>query len=89
MVKSLPLSSNVKLTPLERRAAVLAARTLGLSIAGVDMLRCERGPLVMSVNSTPELEAIEGATRVDVAGAIAEFVEKALQPQGELEPAHV
>ncbi len=68
----------VKLTPDERRAAVLATRTLGLDVAGVDLLRSERGPLVIDVNASPELEDIEKATGVDVADQVIAFVEKPL-----------
>jgi ribosomal protein S6--L-glutamate ligase len=69
-------AEKVKLTPEERRSATLAARTLGLNVAGVDMLRSERGPLVLEVNSSPGLEGIETATGVDVAGRIIAFLEK-------------
>jgi ribosomal protein S6--L-glutamate ligase len=49
-----------------------AARLLNLDIAGVDLLESERGPLVLEVNSSPGLEGIEGATGINVAGAIIE-----------------
>ena len=68
-------AEKVKLSPQERRTALLAAQTMGLKVAGVDMLRSAEGPLVMAVNSTPELECIERTTRVDVAGKIIEFLE--------------
>lgn len=64
-----------KLTTKERRTAVRAAKALGLNVAGVDLIRSERGPLVLEVNSSPGLEGIEGATGVDVASEIIEFVE--------------
>lgn len=64
-----------KLTTKERRTAVKAAKALGLPVAGVDLLRSERGPLVLEVNSSPGLEGIEAATGVDVAAEIIEFVE--------------
>ena len=51
-------------------------RALGLNIAGVDMMRSDRGPLVLEVNSSPGLEGIEEASGKDVAGAMIEFVEK-------------
>lgn len=70
----------VKLTPQERRTAIRAAKWLGLNVAGVDILRSERGPLVMEVNSSPGLEGIEGATGKDVAGMIVEFIEKNAKP---------
>lgn len=66
----------IKLDPTEREAAVKAARTLGLNVAGVDIIQSERGPLVLEVNSSPGLEGIEGSTGVDVAGAIISFISK-------------
>ncbi|HVV69050.1 MAG TPA: 30S ribosomal protein S6--L-glutamate ligase [Gammaproteobacteria bacterium] len=68
--------SEVELTPEELKTAVLAANLTGLNIAGVDMLRSERGPLIIEVNSSPGLEGIERTTGKDVAGAIIEFVER-------------
>ena len=59
----------------ERRIAVQAASALGLGVAGVDMLRSKRGPLILEVNASPGLEGIESATGVDVAGAILQFLE--------------
>jgi ribosomal protein S6--L-glutamate ligase len=53
---------------------------MGLNVAGVDLLRSERGPLVMEVNSSPGLEGIESATGKDVAGMIVEFIEKNAKP---------
>ena len=66
----------VKLSPEERSIAVRAAKTMGLNVAGVDILRSNHGPVVMEVNSSPELEGIEAATGKDVAGAIIEFIAK-------------
>jgi ribosomal protein S6--L-glutamate ligase len=66
----------IELTTEEKATAIKAAKKLGLAIAGVDMLRSERGPLVMEVNSSPGLEGIEGATKVDIAGKIIEYVER-------------
>ena len=65
-----------KLTKAERQAALVAARSMGLSIAGVDMLQSDRGPLILEVNSSPGLEGIERATQKDIAGRIISFVEK-------------
>jgi ribosomal protein S6--L-glutamate ligase len=69
-----------RLTPSERTTAIKAANILGLHVAGVDILRSERGPLVMEVNSSPGLEGIEKATRKNVAGAIIEFIEENARP---------
>jgi len=73
-------ASLVKITPEERATAVSAAKVLGLSVAGVDLLRSERGPLVMEVNSSPGLEGIESASGKDVAGIIIEELEKNARP---------
>jgi len=59
---------------------VKAAKALGLNVAGVDLLRSDRGPLVLEVNSSPGLEGIEAATGVDVAGAIAELAARRSGP---------
>jgi len=66
----------VKISPEERKTAVRSARVMGLNVAGVDLLRSSRGPVVMEVNSSPGLEGIEKATHKDVAGLIIEFIEK-------------
>ena len=70
----------VKITPEERATAIKAAKIMGLNVAGVDILRSDRGPLVMEVNSSPGLEGIEMATDKDVAGMIIGFVEKNAKP---------
>lgn len=69
-------ASIVKLTPEERLTAIRAANTMGLNVCGVDILRSNRGPVVMEVNSSPGLEGIEGATGKDVAGMVIQFIEK-------------
>ena len=66
----------VKITPEERKTAVRSAKIMGLNVAGVDLLRSARGPVVMEVNSSPGLEGIEKATGKDVASMIIEFIEK-------------
>lgn len=70
----------IKLTPEERSTAVRAAKTMGLNVSGVDMLRSNHGPVVMEVNSSPGLEGIEDATGVDVAAKIFDFIEKNAKP---------
>jgi ribosomal protein S6--L-glutamate ligase len=70
----------VKLSPEERSTATRAAKAMGLNVCGVDMLRSNHGPVVMEVNSSPGLEGIEGATKLDVAGKIIEFIEKNAKP---------
>ncbi|HEY0180933.1 MAG TPA: 30S ribosomal protein S6--L-glutamate ligase [Dokdonella sp.] len=78
------LHRGAKATPVELSAhetttALRAARLIGLGIAGVDLLRSERGPLVLEVNSSPGLEGIEAATGVDVATAVVRHLERALR----------
>ena len=75
-------ASLTKITPQERRTAVAAAKIMGLNVAGVDLLRSSRGPLVMEVNSSPGLEGIETATGKDIAGMIIEFIQKTQQVKG-------
>lgn len=74
-------ASKVKLTPAETDTALRAARVMGLGVAGVDLLRSKRGPLVLEVNSSPGLEGIEGATGIDVAGAIIDYLAASVRPK--------
>ncbi len=60
----------------EKRIAIRAAGSLGLGIAGVDLLRSNRGPLLLEVNASPGLEGIEAASGVDVSGQIIRHLEK-------------
>jgi ribosomal protein S6--L-glutamate ligase len=64
-----------KLSQEERRAALKAARAMGLQICGVDMVRSSRGPLILEVNSSPGLEGVELATDRDIAKSIIDYVE--------------
>ena len=66
----------VKISPDERKTAVRSAAVMGLNVAGVDLLRSSRGPVVMEVNSSPGLQGIEVATKKDVATLVIEFIEK-------------
>ncbi|TQK68391.1 SSU ribosomal protein S6P modification protein [Nocardioides sp. SLBN-35] len=65
----------VELDPAYEQVAVRAAQIMGLKVAGVDMLEAKSGPLVMEVNSSPGLEGIETATKLDVAGAIIDYID--------------
>ncbi|REK25012.1 MAG: 30S ribosomal protein S6--L-glutamate ligase [Actinobacteria bacterium] len=65
----------IKLTPKERATAIRAAKTMGLAIAGVDMIQSESGPMVLEVNSSPGLEGIEKASEKDIAGEIIDYIE--------------
>lgn len=68
------------ITARERAIAVKAASTLGLDVAGVDILRAERGPLVMEVNASPGLEGVETTTGLDIAGMMIEYIEQRGRP---------
>jgi ribosomal protein S6--L-glutamate ligase len=73
----------IKLSRSEKTTALKAVRSMGLAIAGVDMLQSKRGPLVLEVNSSPGLEGIEKATGVNIAGKIIEYVvESTLKKRG-------
>lgn len=73
-------ASKVKLSPQERQIAIMAAKTMGLKVAGVDLIRSNHGPLVLEINSSPGLEGIEKATSVNVAKKIIEYIEKNAKP---------
>ncbi len=66
----------VRITRDERRLAIQAARSMGLDVAGVDIIRSSKGPLLLEVNSSPGLEGIEGATEKDIAMKIIKAVEE-------------
>ncbi len=65
----------VQLDPDFEQTAVRSAQIMGLRVAGVDMLEGKDGPLVMEVNSSPGLEGIENATKLDVAGEIIDYID--------------
>ena len=66
----------VDLTPEEIKIAIQAVKATGLKVAGVDLLRSKKGPVVIEINSSPGLEGIEKITGVDVADLIIAFIEK-------------
>ena len=68
------------LTPDEEMTALKSVDALGLNVAGVDMLRSNRGPLVMEVNASPGIEGIEKATGIDIAGAMIDLLEAHAKP---------
>ncbi|MFM9938552.1 MAG: 30S ribosomal protein S6--L-glutamate ligase [Hyphomicrobiaceae bacterium] len=70
----------VDLTPEEQATALKAVEAIGLNVAGVDMLRSSRGPLVLEVNASPGIEGIEHASGIDVAGAMIAFLEAKAKP---------
>lgn len=80
-------ASLVKITPAERRIAIRATKVLGLKVAGVDIIRSDKGPLLLEVNSSPGLEGIENATGKDIAGTMIASIEKHLKWVRPLTPA--
>lgn len=77
-------ASVVKITQEEKALAIKATKVLGLQVAGVDIIRSERGPLLLEVNSSPGLEGIEVATGKDIAGMVIASIEKKLKWKREL-----
>jgi ribosomal protein S6--L-glutamate ligase len=69
----------VKITREERRLAIKASRILNLAVAGVDIIRSNKGPLLLEVNSSPGLEGIESATGKDIANEMIIAIEKKLK----------
>jgi ribosomal protein S6--L-glutamate ligase len=72
-------ASTIKITAEERKLAIKAAKILDLPVAGVDIIRSNKGPLLLEVNSSPGLEGIEGATGLDIANIMMESIEKKLK----------
>ena len=68
-------TNQVKLTDQEIHIAVKACSILGLSIAGVDLMRSDRGPLILEVNSSPGLQGIESCTQINIADKIFQYIE--------------
>ena len=69
-------ASIIELSEEEENTALVAAKAMGLGVAGVDMLQSSHGPLVLEVNSSPGLEGIETATGTDIARKIIRYVER-------------
>lgn len=74
-------ASKVSLSPQERAIAIGAAKTMGLKVAGVDLIRSNHGPLVLEINSSPGLEGIEKATGINIASKIIQYIEKNAKPK--------
>ncbi len=77
------LAEAVKISKQEREIAIKAANIMGLRMAGVDLLRSSRGPLILEINSSPGLEGIEKSTGKDVAGAVIDHIIKHAKPMSE------
>ena len=68
-------TKHIDLTSEEKEIAIKSTKVLGLNVAGVDLMRSKRGPLVLEVNSSPGLQGIELLTGADVAGEIISYIE--------------
>lgn len=73
------IATPIEITKEEEHMAVRAANIMGLNIAGIDIVRSERGPLIIEVNASPGLEGIEKTTGVDVADEIISFIENSVK----------
>ena len=69
-------ASIIKPTAEEKKIAIKAAKAMDLKVAGVDIIRSSKGPLLLEVNSSPGLEGIENATNKDIAGEMIKAIEK-------------
>ncbi len=69
-------ASIIRPTAEEKKIAIKAAKAMDLKVAGVDIIRSSKGPLLLEVNSSPGLEGIEGATHKDIAGEMITAIEK-------------
>lgn len=72
-------ASTIKITSEEKKLAIKAAKVLNLSVAGVDIIRSNKGPLLLEVNSSPGLEGIENATGKDIANEMITAIERKLK----------
>ena len=72
-------AKKIKITQEERRLAIKAAKILNLAVAGVDIIRSNKGPLLLEVNSSPGLEGIETSTGKDIANEMIMAIEKKLK----------
>ncbi|WP_419213486.1 30S ribosomal protein S6--L-glutamate ligase [Maribacter sp. X9] len=72
-------ASIIKITSDEKKLALKAAKVLNLAVAGVDIIRSNKGPLLLEVNSSPGLEGIENATGKDIANAMVMAIERKLK----------
>ena len=75
------MDSVAQLSDEERAIALKATQTLGLDVAGVDILRATRGPLVMEVNASPGLEGVETTSGVDIASRMIAWIERQATPE--------
>lgn len=78
-------ASVIKITSEERKLAIKAAKVLNLAVAGVDIIRSNKGPLLLEVNSSPGLEGIENATGKDIANTMIAAIESKIKFNSQIE----
>ena len=76
-------STPIKITQEEADYALRAIDLIGLKVAGIDILRSKRGPLVLEVNASPGLEGIETTTGIDIASRIVASVERTIDEKSD------
>ena len=79
-------ADQVEISAEERRISLASAKTLGLKVAGVDLIRSKEGPKVLEVNSSPGLEGIEGITGIDIATLMMEHIENQVKKRKKKNP---
>ena len=72
-------AQKIKITPKERKIAILAAKTLNLKVAGVDIIRRKNSPFLLEINSSPGREGIEGVSNKDIVGLMIDTIKKDLK----------
>ncbi|EAR51684.1 possible ribosomal protein S6 modification protein [Oceanicola granulosus HTCC2516] len=70
----------VKISRVERAAAIKAAKAFSLGVAGVDLLRSNDGPKILEVNSSPGFEGIEKASGKNLARILYDEIETKVRP---------
>lgn len=65
----------IEISDEERDLAIKSAKVMGLDVAGVDMVRSNNGAKILEVNSSPGLEGIEGASAINIADKMIEYLE--------------
>ncbi len=73
------MAKKIRITAEEKKLAIKATKCMGLDVAGVDIIRSNKGPLLLEINSSPGLEGIETATGMDIANAIIMGIEKSIK----------
>lgn len=72
-------ANKIDLTQQEKKIAIKAVKVLGLNLAGVDILRSLRGPLIMEINSSPGFEGLEYTTNKNISNIIIKWIENKIK----------